>query len=311
MTFSSNSAPTTDTLLETLEVSSVDRILIYLALSVLQSGSHRYGAFLEASTTAAKLAVYASYLQQGKNVRRTGFLHHIEPKRVRVIVREMENLTRSGRLITTLGEQEPYYLSGLPYLWLTLHPWAGNCSRLQRTDLTPRELRAMDALVPAHYPPARLLDLLQFTELIKTLYTRSQEDVSPESRLDLSEALVEHIKFRLIDSGTVTQLMGPDLSIPVYALARSDYAPRGRQARAFTMVDDVARFFRLMQAWTAESGDETLRALEVFDVDPAQRTEALKELDTLLRQWADRYHQDGGHPMVMQMAAGTRAGLDG
>lgn len=299
-----------DTLVANLEVGSVDRVLIYLAMSAIQLGSHRYGAFLEAATTAAKLAVYTSYLEQGKNVRRTGFLHHVEPKRVRAIIKEVETVLESGRSLTTLGEKEPYYLSGLPYLWQTLYPWKVGTPRLKRSELTPGEQQALEEKVPDHFPLARFLDLFQFLDLIKTLYTRSQEDLPPDRRMDLSEALIEHIKFRLLHSGTVVQIMPTSLSIPVYALARSHYAPKGEQARGFTMVDDVARFFRLMQDWAAEEGG-SLRALEVFDVDPQHRMEALQELDGLLRDWADRYHQEGGHPMVMQLAAGTREGLDG
>jgi hypothetical protein len=32
----------------------------------------------------------------------------------------------------------------------------------------------------------------------------------------------------------------------------------------------------------------------------------LEELDEIIRQWADRYHKDGGTPMVVQMAVGVR-----
>ena len=49
-----------------------------------------------------------------------------------------------------------------------------------------------------------------------------------------------------------------------------------------------------------------LRGVEVFDIAPQNRQPALEELDQLLRAWADKYHQDGGQPMVLQFAAGTR-----
>jgi hypothetical protein len=35
-------------------------------------------------------------------------------------------------------------------------------------------------------------------------------------------------------------------------------------------------------------------------------TQALEELDEIIRQWADRYHQEGGRPFIMQMAFGIR-----
>jgi hypothetical protein len=49
-----------------------------------------------------------------------------------------------------------------------------------------------------------------------------------------------------------------------------------------------------------------LRGIEVFDVAPQRSQEALQELDEMLRAWADKYHQDGGLPMVLQFAAGRR-----
>jgi hypothetical protein len=123
--------------------------------------------------------------------------------------------------------------------------------------------------------------------------------------MPLSEALTEHIKFRLLHSGTVTQIDVPFLSIPIFALTRNHYAPKGEKERVFTMMDDVARFSKLMQGWVVERRD-IFRGLEVFDVPPEQREQALEELDQLLKAWADKYHQDGGYPMILQLAAGTR-----
>ncbi len=308
-----NNAPNTggfDDILAHLEVSSADRVLIYLAVSAMKLGGHRYGAFLEAATTAAKLAVYTSYLEQGKNVRKTSFLHHVEPKRVRAIIKEVEAVLVDGGALTTLSDQEPYYLSGLPYLWQSLYPWAPGTLRLHRPELTPSEHQRVEAEVPLHYPPTRLLDLLEFLDLIKLLHSKSQDDFPPTRRMVLSDALTEHIKFRLLHSGTVVQIEASPLSIPVFALARTHYAPKGERERVFTMIDDVARFFKLMQDWAAEQPG-VLRALEVFDVDIDRRREALEELDQLLRAWADKYHQDGGYPMLMQLAAGTREAREG
>ncbi|MEL6385312.1 MAG: heterocyst differentiation control protein, partial [Cyanobacteria bacterium J06626_18] len=99
-----------DEVLSSLKVSSADRILVYLAMSAMKLGGHRYGAFLDAATTAAKFAVYSSYLEQGRNIRKTSFLHHVEPKRVRAIIKEVETVIQEGRSLTALSEQEPYYL---------------------------------------------------------------------------------------------------------------------------------------------------------------------------------------------------------
>ncbi len=292
-------------MLAQLKVSSADRVLIYLALSLMKMGGHRYGAFLEAATTAAKFAIYSSYLEQGKNIRKTSFLHHVEPKRVRAIIKEVEDLIEQGRSLTTLSDQEPYYLIGLPHLWQEKYPWQPGESRLPRHHLTHREQEILQAYLPNDAPAAQLLDLTDFLELISLLHTTSQLEYPPHRQLPLSEALTDHIKFRLLHSGTVTQVDLPFLSIPIFALTRNHYAPKGERERVFTMMDDLARFCKLMQGWVVERPD-VLRGLEVFDVHPHQRNAALEELDELLRAWADKYHQDGGYPMILQLAAGTR-----
>lgn len=294
-----------DQVIADLKVSSADRILIYLAISVMKLGGHRYGSFLEAANTAAKLAIYSSYLDQGNNVRKTSFLHHVEPKRVRAIIKEVESLITEGRSLTTLSDQEPYYLIGLPYLWQEKYPWEAGLCRLSSHHLSVREHEELYQQLPLDIPDARFLDLVEFLDLIKLLHTKSQAEYPPSRQMPLSDALTEHIKFRLLYSGTVTQVDIPFLSIPIFALTRTHYSPKGKRERVFTMMDDLARFSKLMQGWVVEQPD-VIRGLEVFDVPPEKRSEALSELDELLRNWADKYHQDGGHPMILQLAAGTR-----
>ena len=271
----------------------------------MKLGGHRYGAFLDAANTAAKLAIFSSYLEHGNNVRKTSFLHHVEPKRVRAIVKEMQTLKAEGRSLTSLSDQEPYYLIGLPFLWQEKYPWESGQSRLQGHHLSPKEHDFLYAQLPSELPPARFLDMLEFLDLIKLLHEKSQAESPPHRQMSLSDALSEHIKFRLLHSGTVTQVDVPFLSIPIFALTRPHYAPKGQRERVFTMMDDLARFSKLMQGWVVEQPG-VLRGLEVFDVPPEQREQALTELDELLRAWADKYHQDGGHPMILQLAAGTR-----
>ncbi|NJL21580.1 MAG: heterocyst differentiation control protein, partial [Leptolyngbyaceae cyanobacterium SM1_3_5] len=58
--------------------SALDQILLYLALSALRTSGHRHGAFLDAAATAAKCAIYTTYMKEGQNLRLTGQLHHIE-----------------------------------------------------------------------------------------------------------------------------------------------------------------------------------------------------------------------------------------
>ncbi|HEY9888664.1 MAG TPA: hypothetical protein V6D02_09710 [Candidatus Obscuribacterales bacterium] len=271
----------------------------------MKLGGHRYGAFLDAANTAAKLAIYSSYLEQGKNIRKTSFLHHVEPKRVRAIIKEVEELIAEGRSLTTLSDQEHYYLIGLPHLWQEKYPWTPGNSRLSSHHLTDKEQADLYTQLPADIPAARFLDLFEFLDLINLLHTTSQAEYPPSRQMPLSEALTEHIKFRLLHSGTVTQVDIPFLSIPIFALTRTHYAPKGERERVFTMMDDLARFSKLMQGWVVERPD-IFRGLEVFDVPLEQREEALTELDTLLKAWADKYHQDGGYPMILQLAAGTR-----
>jgi hypothetical protein len=93
--------------------------------------------------------------------------------------------------------------------------------------------------------------------------------------------------------------------MPFYALTRASYAPEDQEERAYVMVEDTARFFRLMQGW-ADRQSNYVRVLEALDIPAGKVDQALEELDEIIRQWADRHHQDGGHPMIVQMAVGTR-----
>lgn len=288
-----------------LEVSPADRILMYLAISVMKMGGHRYGAFLDAATTAAKFSIYSTYLEQGKNIRKTGFLYHVEPKRVKAIIKEVETALESGSTLKILSTQEPYYLIALPHLWQEKYPCEPNDPLLRNHGLTTTERQELVAGLPPDLPPAKILDLFEFTDLIKLLHEISQEELPKSQRMALSDALTEHIKFRLLHSGTVMQVDSPLLTIPLFALARTTYSPKGERERVFTMIDDVARLFNLLQSWVKEEAG-VLRAIEVFDMDINRREEALSELDQMLQAWADKYHLEGGHPMVMQLAVGTR-----
>ncbi|MBD2021514.1 heterocyst differentiation control protein, partial [Leptolyngbya sp. FACHB-36] len=136
------------------------------------------------------------------------------------------------------------------------------------------------------------------------LHTRSQEDLPPERRMPLSEALAEHIKRRLIYSGTVTRIDSP-WGMPFYALTRASYSPDNQEERTYIMVEDTARFFRLMNAW-ADRQPKVMRVLEELDIPSEKMEKAFDELDEIIRAWADKYHQAGGSPTVLQMAIGAR-----
>lgn len=272
---------------------------------MMKMGGHRYGTFLDAATTAAKLAIYSTFLEQGKNIRKTGFLYHVEPKRVKAIVKEIEDAVAEGQSLKVFSSKEPFYVMALPFLWNEKFPCKENESPVRLTGLTPGERKSIEEGLPPGSPRARILDQVEFSELIEMVHNLSQDELPEEHRMPFSDALMMHMRFRLVNSGTVIQIDSPLVDIPLFALASDSYSPKGERERAFAMIDDVARYFNLLQAW-AQFKEGTMRGVEVFDIDLERRQEALDELDVTLRNWADKYHTDGGFPMVLQFAAGTR-----
>ncbi|MGB5973577.1 MAG: heterocyst differentiation control protein, partial [Nodosilinea sp.] len=250
-------------------------------------------------------AIYSTFIEQGSNIRKTGFLYHVEPRRVKAIVREIQAALAEGQSLKVLNSKEPYYLIALPFLWQERFPCGPNEARIHIQGLTPRERKSIEESLPASVPKARILDQVEFTELMELLHHMSQEELPAGQRMPFSDALMSHIKFRLLHSGTVIEIDSPLVDMPLYTLASASYSPKGEQERVFAMIDDVARYFGLLQAWVREEPG-VLRGIEVFDVAPAQRQTALEELDEILRAWADKYHQDDGLPMVLQFAAGRR-----
>lgn len=282
--------------------SALDQIMLYLAFSAMHTSGHRHGAFLDAAATAAKCAIYTTYVEEGQNLRLTGQLHHIEPKRVKVIVEEVEQALSEGKLLKMLGSHGPRYLTQLPYLWLELYPWEAGRSRIPGNSLTSIEKQQIEEKLPSPLPDAQLLNGIQFMDLLELLHSRSQEDIPPDHQVPLSEAMADHIKRRLVHSGTVTKIDSP-WGIPFYALNRTSYSPIDDDERAYTVVEEVARHFSLMRNW-AERQPKTVRILEELNL-PADQTEAaLQELDELISAWANRYHQASGEPFVLQAAAG-------
>ncbi|MFO8040435.1 MAG: heterocyst differentiation master regulator HetR [Sodalinema sp.] len=291
-------------LIERLSPSAMDQIMLYLAFIAMRTSGHRHGAFLDAAATAAKCAIYLTYLEQGENLRMTGHLHHIEPRRVKVIVEEVRQALTEGKLLKMLGSQEPRYLIQFPYVWLEQYPWQPGKPRIAGSSLAPDEKRQLERKLPKPLPDAQTINSFQFMELIEFLHSRSQEDLPPERRMPLSEALAEHIKRRLIYSGTVTRIDSP-WGMPVYALTRASYSPINDEERNYIMVEDTARYFRMMRDWTQRE-PKTMRLLEELDIPSDRLQDALTELDELIRGWADKFHQKGGEPTVLQMVVGPR-----
>jgi hypothetical protein len=289
-------------LIKRLSPSAMDQILLYLAFSAMRTAGHRHGAFLDAAATAAKCAIYMTYLEQGQNLRMTGHLHHIEPKRVKAIVEEVQEALTQGKLLKMLGSQEPRYLIQFPYVWLERYPWQPGWARIPGSSLTSQEKQQLEDKLPSVLPDAQLINSFQFMELVEFLHCRSQEDLPLDRRMPLSEALAEHIRRRLLYSGTVTRIDSP-WGMPFYALTRASYSPADEEERTYIMIEDTARFFRLMRDW-ADRQPQVMRVLEVLDIPEERIGEAFEDLDLLLRQWADRYHQNGAKPFVLHMVAG-------
>lgn len=291
-------------LIKRLSPSAMDQIMLYLAFSAMRTGGHRHGAFLDAAATAAKCAIYMTYLEQEQNLRMTGHLHHIEPKRVKVIVEEVRQALTEGKLLKMLGSQEPRYLIQLPYVWMEQYPWQPGRSRIPGTSLTSEEKRQIEEKLPKNLPDAQLTNAFQFMDIIEFLHARSQEDLPEERQVLLSEALAEHIKRRLIYSGTVTRIDSP-WGMPFYALTRSSYSPADDEERAYIMIEDTARYFRLMKDW-ADRQPNVVRILEELDIPHDRIGQALSELDEVIREWADRYHDPNGKPFILQMVVGGK-----
>jgi len=291
-------------LIKRLDPSAMDQIMLYLAFSAMRTSGHRHGAFLDAAATAAKCAIYMTYLEQGQNLRMTGHLHHLEPKRVKIIVEEVRQALTEGKLLKMLGSQEPRYLIQLPYVWLEKYPWQPGKSRVPGSNLTSEEKRQIEQKLPTNLPDAQLVSSFEFLDLIEFLHKRSQEELPPEHQMPLSEALGEHIKRRLLYSGTVTRIDSP-WGMPFYALTRPFYAPADDQERTYIMVEDTARYFRMMKNW-AERRRNAMRLLEELDILPEKMEQAMEELDEVIRAWADKYHQDGGIAVVLQTAFGEK-----
>lgn len=292
-------------LIKRLSPSAMDQIMLYLAFSAMRTSGHRHGAFLDAAATAAKCAIYMTYLEQDQNLRMTGHLHHIEPKRVKAIVEEVREALTEGKLLKMLGSQEPRYLIQFPYIWLEQFPWQPGRSRISASNLTSEEKRQIEQKLPqTNLPDAQVINSHDFLDLVEFLHTRSQEDLPDDRRMPLSEALSEHIRRRLLYSGTVTRIDSP-WGMPFYALTRASYSPEAEEERTYIMVEDTARYFRLMNDW-ANREPRVMRILEELDIPAERINQAMEELDEIIRAWADKYHQAGGVPFVLQMVMGIK-----
>ena len=277
-------------LAKAMRVSDIDLLLILLVVNLIKNLGHRYGRVIDAVSVAAKFAVYLTYLEEGKNLRRTGFLHHVEPRRVKEIVGEFESLVKSGEPLHLLGSIEPSYLIGFSYIWAEQFPLREGESRLKLFNLTESERLILEAGIGTDIPQCLAIREEHLNFLIEELHEKSQILLPPEKRTAFSDALGEHAKFRLLESGTVQEIkLAQGLS--AYILAKTDYSPRDRQARIHTMIQDLTHYFEGMYAWVDEA-PEVMRGIETLGILPERQETAFQELDQLVRDWADKYHSE-------------------
>jgi hypothetical protein len=288
---------------QSVNLENVDRLLFYLAVMVLKMGGHRYGSFLESANTAAKFAVYLIYLEQGRSLKKTGLINHIEPKRVKAIVQEVENILHEGHLYQGIGQPEPEFLIGIPRLWISRYPRPCRESPITVQGLSTETIKTLEEQIPSEAPQVYILNEMQLSDLLDDMHTIAQKHLQEEVQKPFSEALREHYMFKLLHSGTIIKLRKTRLPIDLYALARSYYTPKDKSTRLKTALRDLTRTFELLQHWIVES-PHVLRGVETLDIAEENRSAAIQELDQLLQAWADKYHTDEGEPFLVQLAAG-------
>jgi len=286
-----------------LKKSAADSLLYNLAMVMMKQAGHRYGTFLDSASTAAKLTIYSTYLEKNKSFRKTGNFYHIEAKRIKSIVQEVEALLLNSESLSILGSEEPSYLADFPYLWLKTYPLQDGRSRIPLSSLTKAEKQAIEKTLPPSVPEAQLIRETELDYLLKLLYEASTEKVAVARWHHFSEPLLNHLKCRLLEAKTVLRIDHPNAIQPLYLLTRKSYSPKGMNEKLSNLIQDVARLFKLLLLWL-ENRPNVLRAVETFEITPGQEEEALAEMDNFLRAWADKYHCEGGTPMVLQAAVG-------
>ena len=283
--------------------SAADCLLYNLATVMMKQAGHRYGTFLDSASTAAKMTIYSTYLEKDRSFRKTGNFYHIESKRIKAIVKEIEELLLNSGSLKILGSEEPSYLIDFPHLWLKTYPRQPGQSRVPSCGLTTSEKQAIEEKLPASLPPGRLIRGIELDNLLRMLYEQATETIAVARWQHCSDPLLEHLKCRLLDSQTIIRVDSSALMTPLYALTRVSYSPKGRHGRLSNLIQDVTRFFKLLLLWLDED-PSVLRAVETFEIDPEKEQEALAEMDTFFRSWADKYHQEGGKAMLLQAAIG-------
>jgi hypothetical protein len=289
---------------ESIVENETDLLLFYIAMMSMKISGHRYGTFLGAASTAAKLAVYTTYLEQGRNQRKTGFLHHIETKRVKSIIEEVEAALIQEQELKLLGSGEPPYLIGVPHLWIELYPHVGG-SRSSLGEISQRNVIYLEKILPKNIPNALVISEAELLALIEQMHDACQSHLPDSNREKLSDAMIEHIKFCLLQSETILEIKLLDCDVTVFALQKSSYSPKSYSSRVEVMFQDTLRFFNLLRLWVNQD-QQVFRALETLLIDPNRYQEAIAELDQFITSWADRYHTNSQNPIVLQLVVGPQ-----
>ncbi|WP_204139703.1 heterocyst differentiation control protein [Halomicronema sp. CCY15110] len=291
-------------LVESVLSDDIDHLLLYIAVASMKFSGHRYGSFLDAATTAAKLAIYTTYLEQDRKLRRTGLIHHVETKRVKAIVREVESAIIDGDELKSFGSKEPRYLIGFPHMWIKKYPYVSG-PRFKNYEITRRELTYLENMLPQATPSALVLSNHQFMEVLEEMHScYISEKVNNQASV-LSDAMAEHMKYCLLSSGTVLRVKLEQTNESVFLLAKTTYSPNQYSSRVGEVIRDTLDFFKSMRLW-AQKSRNVFRALEMLQIRPEDQEEAYKELDVFLLDWANKYHSENGESRILNLTVGPK-----
>lgn len=281
----------------------VQTIMIHLAYIAMRRTGYRYGAFLESASNAAKMAIYSTYLESEMSFRGLSHLFHIEPDRVRSIVEESKQLLEEMRCSRQIASFEPYHLIQLPYLWLERYPSSSNQLIFSEVSINEQHKKRLMRRLPHGTLKAKVVSEVQLHEMLHDLQDRvNQEQISRYSTV-LSEAFTHHLLYCLLHSGTVIRLGSVD-GVRYYALARYCYSPFGERERSTSTLRDTRNFVTLMKNWITRE-DNAMRIVEELCISPERVSDAQSELDTLIRNWADKYHEDGQLAITLTAVVGS------
>jgi Heterocyst differentiation regulator C-terminal Hood domain/Peptidase family S48 len=223
--------------------------------------------------------------------------------RIKTIFDEINQALIDGNQLRQINAQDPYYLNQVPYVWIERYPLSSEKSRiLDDILLAPEEIQELEDFLPSNLPNAQVIGSSYFFEIIRLIHMRAQENWQGQQKPAFSQATVEYIEKSLVDSGTV-QRVDNFCGRTLYVLLTMSYSPYDKKERTYVMVEEAARYFRFLKAWE-ENQVDTLRITEWLNIDPENLSQALHELDDIIREWADKYHIEDGKLIVLQAMIG-------